>query len=162
MSVDASINLRIVYASSRKVVSPTQTLEILISNGWNIVSRDGYVFYKLPQANEDLSDWEINKMDLSSLMKIFKQKEQAGELIGVRALWQETLIGGEVLLWQQEEMLKKGIHTSMSFLLTSERKLLIADNNSKITDVNWYLTKLLPIFNQGDTLVEYFTYEEHI
>ncbi len=51
-------------------------------------------------------------------------------------------------------MLQKGIHTSMSFCLTRNRKTLSNDN--------WYLTRLLPIFNQGNTLVEYFTYEEHI
>ena len=53
-------------------------------------------------------------------------------------------------------------HNPLFVGLTNNRKILVDDGRFKITDVNWYLTKLLPVFNQGDTLVEYFTYEEHI
>ena len=161
MSIEASIDLRIINISTGTIISPLKTFELLIRNEWNAISKDGYSFYKLSNE-DDISNWEVSKTSLPELLKILKQKELEKELIGVRILWQDTEIGGEVLLLQEEEMLKQGIHTSMSFLLTSNRKFLIDKDGLKITDVNWYLTKLLPIFNQGDTIVEYFTYEEHI
>ncbi len=159
MSISASIDLRIVESSSGKIVSPIKTLGLLRSNGWNVFNKNGFVFY-LPIGDNEMFDWIGNKIDEVPLMQILEEKEQKGELIGIGLTWQNTEIGGEVLLWSEKEMMLKNIHTSMSFCLTRDRKIL--DSHLKMTDVNWYLTKLLPTFDQKNVCVEYFTYEEHI
>jgi len=160
MSVSTSIDLRIVQSMSGTIVSPMKILEKLVSNGWNLFDKKGCVSY-LPVGDDDMFNWTGKKMNGTSLMEILKEKELIGELIGVGLTWKSTGIGGEVLLRQEKEMQRKGIHVSMSFCLTRNRKLLSDYDCLKITDVNWYLTKLLPIFNQGNTLVEYFSYEEY-
>jgi len=162
MSVDASIYLRIVEYKTGVVISPTETLKILLRNGWRVISDNGEAFYKSLNVNgdDDISNWITGKISLPELMKIFEEKEQKGELIGVMMTWQDTSIGGGVLLYREKEMHQKNIHTSMTFSLDSDRQLIPNIEPFKITDVNWYLTKLLPAFNQGDTVVEHFTYEE--
>ncbi|MFH0897954.1 MAG: hypothetical protein V1855_00045 [bacterium] len=160
MSIEASIDLRIIHAISGDVISPTKTLEILASSGWSLINQNGYARY-LTIGGGDMFDWQSSKMETELFMKILKAKEEEGGLVGVGISWQNTEIDGEILLYCEKEMLEKKINTSMSFCL-GDRKMLVDDVRLKITDVNWYLTKLLPAFNQGDTIVEYFTYEEHI
>ena len=161
MSVEASIDLRIVRYATGAIVSPIEIVKILASCGWSFVNPEGYVYY-LPVGDNDMFDWKDGKMDIPSLIKILEEKELENELIGVGMRWQNTEIGGEILLWPERKMAEKKIHTSMSFCLDGSRQVLSCEGYQKITDVNWYLTKLLPIFNQGDTLVEYYTYEEHV
>jgi len=151
MSVDASIDLRIVKYKTGAVISPTETLKILLSNGWRVITDNGEAFYKSLNVNgdDDISNWTIGKITLPELMKIFEEKEQRGELIGVTINWQNTLIGGGVLLYGEKEMRQKNIHTSMTFSLDSDRQLIPGIDPFEITDVNWYLTKLLPAFTLG-------------
>lgn len=160
MSVSASIDLRVVHRYSGVLVSPIKIIEILLKHGWR-VERNGYICY-LPLGDKDNFAWSTYTMGIESLMKILQQKEAQNEIIGLVLNWQDTDMGGDLLLWTKEEMTEKSIHTSMSLCLTMNRKLLIDDGQLKITDVNWYVVNLLKIFNQGDTLVEYYTYEEHI
>ena len=161
MSVSASIDLRIVDISSGEVILPTKTLTVLAKNGWDLINQYGYAGY-LPINDNDEFNWQGEKMTESSLMEIVQKKEDIGELIGVNIYWQNTDIGGSVLLYPEKIASQKKIHTPMSFICDGNRKILSDFGHFKITDVNWYLTKLLPTFNQGDTRVEYFTYEEHI
>ncbi len=156
MSIESSIDLRIVQTTSGSILSPIRTLEILIKNGWKL-QRNGGVYY----LNSNDSDWASAAMSIESLMKILNEREQNDEHIGVTITWQDTNIGGEVILWSNKDMLQNKIHTSLSFLLTMNRQILADYGHFKITDVNWYLTKLLPAFNHDDSNVEYYTYEEH-
>jgi hypothetical protein len=159
MSISASVNLRIVHLKTKNILSPVKTLEILINHGWQI-SHDENIFY-LPLGDNDMFNWTKSKISIPSFMEILKKKEEQKELIGVAMTWQNTTIGGEILLYHAEEMKKHQIHTSMDFCL-SDRKILSDFGDFKITDVNWYLERLLPVFNQGNTYVEYYEYSEHI
>jgi len=161
MSVSASIDLRIVDVSSKKVILPIKTLTILAQNGWSLINQYGYAGY-LPVNDNDEFNWQGEKINEPALMEILQKKEDLDELVGVNIYWQNTEIGGSILLWTEKIASQKKIHTPMSFICDGNRKILSDDYHCKITDVNWYLTKLLPAFNQGDTIVEYFTYEEHI
>ena len=160
MSVSASIDLRVVNRYSRTLVSPIKIIEILLSHGWR-VDRNGEICY-LPLGDKDSFAWSSYTMGIKPLMEILRQKEAQDEIIGLVLNWEGTNIGGDLLLWTKEEMDEKSVHTSMSLCLDGDRKLLIDDGQLKITDVNWYVVNLLKIFNQDDTLVEYYTYEEHI
>lgn len=161
MSISASINLRIVDYHSGAVVSPIKTITMLTDYGWNLINLEGSVFY-LPVGDDDMFNWTDGKMDLPSLIKILEAKELKNELIGIGIRWQNTDIGGEILLWTEKAMLEKKIHTSMSFCIDGSRKSLFDEGYPNITDVNWYLKRLLPIFSQDDTLIEYYTYNQHI
>lgn len=160
MSLEASIDLRIVENTlSQAVIRPTEILKMLISHGWNIKGENGYIMY-LPLGDDDMFNWIDSKMNETSLVEVLEEKERLGELIGVGLRWQDTDLTGEVLLRCDEDNRKKGMFANMSYCL-SNRKILADYGNFKITDVNWYLERLLPIFNQGDTIVEYFTYSEY-
>ena len=161
MSVSASIGLRVVDVNSRIVVSPLKVIDILSKNGWNLVSEHGYISY-LPVNDNDMFDWTDSKINIPNLMKILEQKEKNKELIGVCLGWKDTGTGGDLLIWDKDVARNKKIHTPISFVLNGERKPLADYGSFKITDVNWYLERLLPAFNQDDTLVEYYTYEEHV
>lgn len=160
MSVSASIGLRIVNLNSGACFSQIKILEMLINCGWKL-QRNGYVCY-LPMGDNDNFGWTGGLMNMEELMDLLRNKERQGELIGVLLTWQNTEIGGDLLLWSAEDALQKRILTPVSFNLTNNRKILTSDDQSKTTDVNWYLTKLLPVFNQGDSIVEYYTFEEHV
>ena len=160
MSLEASIDLRIVQYPSRNVASPSKILQKLIGGGW-VLQHNGYIFY-LPIGDNDMFDWTENKMDIVSFMKIVEEKEQGNELIGIRLMWQNTQIGGNFLLRTYERMLKTTIYDNLLFSLGADRKMLGFNEAGNITDVSWYLPNLLPIFNEGDTFVEHFTYDEHI
>lgn len=161
MSISASIDLRIVTFDLSAAIPPMKTIELLMIHGWNPVNPDGEVNY-LPLGDNEMFNWTHSKISVASLIKILEEKEHRGELVGVTMTWQNTFIGGQVLLRREKEMLQEETFISMSFSLTINRKILTNSDNFKITDVNWYLERLLPIFNQGDTRVEYFTYEENI
>lgn len=161
MSVSASIGLRIRQFGLTNTISQTKTLKLLISHGWNLVNPDGEVSY-LPPGDDDNFNYIHSKISVPSLMRILEEKEQKGELIGVTLTWQDTFIGGDLFLWSEKEALEKKIHTPMSFGLDINRKTLTNQDNFEMTDVNWYLERLLPIFNQNNMRVEYFTYQEHI
>lgn len=160
MSVDASVSLRIVDVMSGVLVSPMKILEMLAVSQWSFVNQHGNAMY-LPIGDRDSFNWQADKMDTKSLMMILSTKAQQGELIGVSLYWKDSSVGGSLLLWQEKEAEQEKIHAPFCFSLDSDRQILSGDYNCKITDVNWYLTKLLPVFNQGDSLVEYFTYREH-
>lgn len=160
MSIEASIDLRVTQLPLRTLVSPIKILQKLLKFGWTL-QHDGRMFY-LPLGDDDMFDWTDEKMSVVSFMKILEEKERRNELIGVRLTWQDTKRGGNILLQNSENMSKSSMYDNILFSLDANRKILNDDKFLKIIDVNWYLTKLLPIFNDGDTLVEHFTYDEHI
>lgn len=153
MSVTASIRLRIEYNHDlKKQINRTAIIQMLLNYGWKS-TRNGYAEY-LPLGNKDDDfSWTHEKMNPEELMVRLKQKEDNDELIGVFLTWQNTQIGGNLLF------LKNSIYT-MSFSIDANRQLLIDNNDYKITDVNWYLTKLLPALNQSDFVVRAIQYDE--
>ena len=161
MSVEASISIRIKNTKTQKLATQTEILEILINNGWKAIYPSGYVLY-LPVGDKDMFDWQEEKINIPSLMKIVKKKEKTNELIGIGLIWQDSEIGGNVLLRHEKDMSEKKIYTSMSFSLGGERKMLMNEDGFEITDVNWYLQRLLPALNQEGFTVEFFKYQEHI
>ena len=160
MSVSASIDLRVVQSSTGKLITPIKAIELLAHYGWSL-QRDGYVCY-LPPGDGDNFGWDGRRMSIESLMAILTKKEDLSELIGVLLTWKNTDIGGNLLLYGNKKSLEKDFFTPISFHIDGNRKQLVINDSYGMTDVNWYLEKLLPAFNQGDTYVEYFSYDEHI
>lgn len=159
MSVSASIGFRVIDSQLRMVASPVKIIKALVSNQWN-VHHDGSMYYIPLGYQSDDFDWKIETMDMESFIKIISEKEERGEIIGVNLLWQNTYIGGSLLFWSEKEALQENIHTPMSFSLSSDRKILVDHGSFNITDVNWYLTRLLPALHEDDMYVASYTYEE--
>lgn len=159
MSVSASISLRIIDYQLRTIASPVKIIRALINNGWN-VQRGGLIDYIPLGSNDDNFNWKVEPISIELLMNTLIKKEQQGELIGVGVTWQDTYIGGTLLLWDEKKALTKKIYTPLSFSLSSDRKILIDYGHFKITNVNWYLEKLLPVLNNNDLYVASYTYEE--
>jgi hypothetical protein len=159
MSSAASLDLRIACRTSGMIIPQIKLIQMLIEKGWSLHNKNGYAIY-LPINDNGMFNWESSKKDSSSILELLKKKEVSRELIGISFYWHNTNLGGTALFWNSIEAKKLNIQTPFSFSLSSERKLLFNSNGTKITNVNWYLERLLPIFNNEDTFVEHFSYEE--
>ncbi len=159
MSVSASFDLRVVRSSGKELASQIEIIKALANYGWSFF-RGEYVCY-LPYGDNDNFNWTAEIISFESFLKILEQKEKRSELIGVSMTWKNSNIDGELLIWGAEEARKNKIHTPISFNMAANRKRFISQNNYEITDVNWYMEKLLPALNQNGMYVEYFSYEEY-
>lgn len=146
MSTSASINIRL----NCEYVSPTKIINIFLDNGWTF-NDNGFMSY-LPIGDNDDFNWQSKNIDKDYLLKILAEKEQKKELIGVVITWKDTEIGGQLLIWDKGDI---------SISLTLNRKLIDTEKSDRITDVNWYLKRILPIFPMNNLEIESFSYEEH-
>jgi hypothetical protein len=147
MSVSAAIDLELSTSSDR--VSAKKVLMTLHDFGWSFDDH-GNVSY-LPVGDQDDFDWQSEKMSVENLLEIVEAKEQRGELIGVTITWKDTGIGGQLLLQSDG---------TMTFSITVNRKCI--DEETRITDVNWYLMRLLLPLNQNGFYVAFFQFSEHV
>lgn len=150
MSISASIDLAV---SSRKFpkTSAIEILESLLKFGWtfNDSGRKSY----LPLGDKDDFNWQMEDISSERLMSILIKKEQQNETIGVGMTWADTGIGGMILLTNGG---------NLSLTLSINRKMIEDIKNDLLTDVNWYLTKLLPPLDEGGMIVESISYYSHV
>ncbi|SFX74050.1 hypothetical protein SAMN04487866_12134 [Thermoactinomyces sp. DSM 45891] len=138
MSVESSIDFQLVYRDSTKMV----LFQSLMSNGWKYHDEFGKVFY-LPVGDIDDYDWQREKMSLDQLQELVQRKIDQNEVIGITITWEDTDVGGDFLIWPDG---------NCSFMVNKNRKILI----DRITDISWYLSKLVPAINsRGIRLIEY-------
>lgn len=151
MSVSASIDIKLIQRQTHELFS-VRIIEKLLNYGWNFRNEGSVSF--LPIGDKDDFNWQNDDISLDSLINILKNKEQAHEIIGIVMIWKDTRVGGEFLIIENQKI---------SINLSINRKI-ISDNttNLRITDVNWYLSKLLPAFNQEGILLDSFCYQEHV
>lgn len=143
MSVSTSIEINL-----SKPTSGIAILKKLKQFGWTY-NDQGKVTY-LPVGDEDDFNWRHEYLPLVELDKILALKDEHRELIGVALTWKESNIGGHFLVNQAGKIL---ISPDIN------RKVLDINSNNKITDMNWYITKLIPAFGQ---LYESISIEEHV
>ena len=141
MSISASINITVGSELSTKKI-----IKIFTSHGWSLIE-DGKTTY-LP-LNDDMFDWKSEEISLDLLWNIINQKEKSGELIGIIMWWKKTKIGITIL-----------IHSDFSLNISFDvnRKKI---NPSDITDVSWYLERIIfPLQNNG-CIIESFSFEQY-
>ncbi len=160
MSISASIDFRVIQSNTGKFITPIKTLEILMEYGWSL-QRDRYVYY-LPLGKDDPFDCISEVISIESLLKILRKKETQSELIVVSSTWKDTNIGGSLFLYDEKKALEDSINTPIGFSIDGSRKKIGIGSANEMTDVNWYLEKLLPVFNKNGMYIEYFEYSEHI
>jgi hypothetical protein len=115
--------------------------------GWSF-NYDGAVFY-LPIGDNDAFDWQRDEISDDALFDSLKEKEKNGELIGVTLIWKNTGIGGEFLF---------RLDGSMSIILSINRKKV----EQGFTDINWYLSRIIPALTAGNINIESFEFSEHV
>ena len=133
MSVSASIDVSFIKNDISNF-SATDLIETMLHNNWTI-KKDNKICY-LPVGDE-LFEWEENEISETKLMEIVYQKELKHETIGVILFWENTDVGVSMLIFQDYQI---------SFNITVNRIKMNDLNCDDITDVNWYLTKIITCF----------------
>lgn len=150
MSVSSYLDIILVKTDNEKF-STLELIKNFLKYGW-ILEYDSEMTY-LPVGDINDFNWISEKMKLETLVAILKEKESKGEFLGVCMTWKDTKIGGSFLIYDSGKI---------SISLIIDRKTFLTENNFKITDINWYLMKILPILDKKNFVIESFSYEEHI
>lgn len=149
MSVQASIEIEFLN-SPQKSNNSLDLIKILINNGWTL-SDNGGISY-LPEGDNDDFDWVLgSKISQEELMKILEEKTKKEELIGIVLTWQNTNIGGSFLFYKSK---------IISISLHINRKTLSGLHNFQMTDFNWYVFRLIPIFYTNNIPLKSITIDE--
>lgn len=159
MSVSASLDLLVISLITKRQITPTRAIDVLLKNGWNL-GRDGYVAYSPLGCSSDPYEVVVKKVSEQLLMVELHEKEKCSELINVTMFWGDTEVDIHILLWDEKSAQEQKITTPI-VLNMGERTKFLTSSSYEITDVNWYLERILPAFAKDDMYIECFTYEEH-
>ncbi|WP_437576753.1 hypothetical protein [Sorangium sp. So ce887] len=120
-------------------------LDALLASRWS-ARDDGW--WCVP-AGEDVSEWRLLEgTSRTKLDALFCEKMNAGETFGIRLWWEGNDVGGELLVSPSGELV---------FSPTMDRVTL----DSRMTDVSWYLSRLLPLFTRpGDVQLDSWSWSE--
>jgi hypothetical protein len=125
----------IIFTFEYEKVSIVSLIEKLKESNWHL-DDNGQISY-LPLNDDDNFDWKSLSLEEEELvLKIVREKENQGELIGLVFTWDDTQIGGQFL-----------INNSTLSLIPSLNRQKI--NNSNFTDRSWYLERLVPILKDS-------------
>lgn len=133
MSVSASIEIEF------GGIDIIKTIRALLNNGWTF-DDNGHQNY-LPIGDNDRWDWCWESLTDEELLHILKKKQELGEIIGVGITWLDTARGGE-LIFEKNKLL--------IFNLSNNRLV----GESSITDFDWYLRKIIGVFDQNEMEVK--------
>lgn len=148
MSVESSIHVK--FANLPQSYKRTDLIKILLKNGWTLNDTGGISY--LPLGDDGDFDWILSsKISQDELMLILEEKEKKKELIGIVLTWQNTNVGGTVLFYS---------NNTIMFVFNVNRKVLYGLNDFKMTDLNWYSSRLIPIFYENNMLIKSFTFDE--
>jgi hypothetical protein len=148
MSVQASLDLN--FQDYDKAITPINLITLLLNNGWSL-NDNGRISY-LPIGDNYDFDWIISsQISKDELMMMLEEKEKRNELIGIVLTWKNTNIGGSILFYPSDKI---------SFVFNINRRILHGLDNFKMTDFNWYLSRILPIFNKNNIPLKSFVIDE--
>lgn len=135
MSVSASIDISIlknnIYNFSAK-----DLIAIMINNNWDVKKEDKVCYLPL---GDNLFEWTEKNISYSELMELVTQKEENSETIGLILYWKNTNIGVSMLIFD---------NLQVSFNITMNRRRLKSVRNMDITDINWYVQKIINCFDK--------------
>ncbi|RZF53644.1 hypothetical protein EXE30_06625 [Acinetobacter halotolerans] len=142
MSISSGLYVKIVSNDN----SPMEILELIYQAGWNF-NDHGLKAY-LPIHDNDDFNWNFDAISDEELLLILNHKNSLREMLGVVLTWRDSNIGGEFLL-----DFEGGITVSLSI----NRQILLEN----ITNVNWYLERIIPFIKLGDFEIENIRFEEY-
>ena len=140
MSISASIDIILKKFSSLTAVCVINTL---LENGWKMEKENKVSF--LPLNDNGMYEWKNENIQKYDLIQIIEQKEIEKEVIGLVFYWKDTNIGISMLIFSCNEI---------SFNLNINRIKLELDTHADITDVSWYLKRIMPCFSFDEIILE--------
>lgn len=142
MSISSGLYVKIVSNDN----SPMEILELLYQAGWSF-NDHGLKAY-LPIHDNDNFNWNFDKISDEELLLILNRKNSLREVLGVVLTWKDSNIGGEFLL---------DFEGGVTVSLTINRQILL----ESITNVNWYLERIIPFIKLGGFKIENIRFEEY-
>lgn len=139
MADSISLDIKLAYNDN---INYKEIIQLLLDGGWTIEEQGTIVF--LPLNDDDMFDWTSSNISIEEFFSIIDKKEKAEEIIGVELYWENTHIGGHLLLHS---------HFEFSFLMNINTKYTKASES--IPDYNWYAEKMIPCFNSRYHITEY-------
>ena len=122
--------------SFTKKVEASNFLSMLIYEGWSF-DDEGKIRY-LPLNDKNNFEWQsLSTSEWTKVLEIMKEKEKKGELIGITLIYKKAKRGG---IFHIEDH-------KVIFSPTINRKVI--NQNSNLTDFNWYLKKLVSAFKKN-------------
>lgn len=149
MSVSASIRVQLERKNNKKI-SAIQLINTFITGKWRLQDK-GKISY-LPLGDDDDFDWQYNEISVEELIDIVDKKEACGEIIGLVMLWDTTDVGVQLIIRSELEL---------SFSVSINRKVIHSLNNGSVTDINWYVERIIRLLKGSDYIVESFSFEEY-
>jgi hypothetical protein len=150
MSKSAALEIKLVKYNSKEIM-PSDVIQKLLTYGWTL--NDGGKVSYLPLGDIDDYNWQSAIMDQNNFMQIVLEKERRNEIVGVVLTWMATAVGGAVLIWTDGNII---------FDININRKFIDGIGDNRITDINWYIVKLLPALNRDGLIVEALKFIEHV
>lgn len=125
-----------------------------LSFGWSLDDYGQITF--LPIGDQMQFNWTALPFEemKSSIFDVLQQKEKADEIVGIVLLWQDSQVGGE-LVFRQVNGFRK-----LSFSASINRQEL--SDFLRLTDVNWYVGRLLPPLMALEVPIQSVNWTEHI
>ncbi|SHL34168.1 hypothetical protein SAMN02745136_04672 [Anaerocolumna jejuensis DSM 15929] len=139
MSSSVSLNVKL---DSNKLFNCKEVINLLLKFGWNI-HKDGKITF-LPLKDDDMYDWTTSNITLGEFIKLVDEKDYAKEIVGVELYWENTDIGGHLLMFNKSDF---------SFALNIHTKYI--GEKDKIPDFNWYVERIIPYLNLEYHVMEY-------
>nr|WP_174506364.1 hypothetical protein [Acinetobacter sp. Marseille-Q1620] len=133
MSVSASIEIQFTHINSIDIVL------LLLNSGWTFED-NGHQSY-IPIGDNDEWDWRWEHLKNNELLDILKIKQNLREVIGVGITWKDSERGGELIL-----------NNDNSLILNLTNNRLVS--KSTVTDFDWYLEKIVNVFNSNAIFIE--------
>lgn len=130
------------------VLTPSTDYSVLPSIAGGLIFSITY----LPLGDHDYFDWQSDEINIKELTEIVNKKEACGELVGLELLWDTTDIGGHLLIHSE---------LNFSFSIIINRKELNSLNNDRVTDINWYVERIIVLLKNSDYIVESFSFNEY-
>ena len=145
MSISAWIDINF---TTKKSISSTQIIEKFTQNNWRIVANNK--IHYLPLGDKDVFNWQKDTISESDFFEIVRKKEQENEIIGITMTWATSQIGIDLLIYNNYQ-LNIGLNTNRQHLNI---------RNLKVTDINWYLEKILAIFDNYHMLLTHLSFTQ--
>lgn len=139
MSSSVSLNVKL---DSNNLLSSKEVITLLLKFGWNI-QKDGKITF-LPLKDDDMYNWTTSNISLGDFIKLVDEKEYAKEIVGVELYWENTDIGGHLLMFNKSDF---------SFALNINTKYI--GEKDKIPDFNWYAERIITCLNLEYRMMEY-------
>ena len=167
MSVSASIDIKLVKyiaindrddipSKCEYNIPAIEIIKELVRFGWT-PNINGEMHY-LPIGDKDDYAWISNEFNFEKLNEIVEKKESLGEIIGINMQWKDTDIQVSFIFYPKCRLAE----VQLSVWLDASRPILFELSDwHKVTDVNWFLIRLLPAFKDSDLAIESFSYNEY-